>query len=434
MRPWIESALAEYHGLSFSRHQRLTRRVALTFRATVRPTPSGYVAYDAWRLFVLGFRWCPAPALPRSRAPLAVYRPVIDLVVEDDGVVTGTGRIGFRPDRVYDLVARYGVRRVDPGRDLVTARLAVALARAVEDVEPYELVTCPVLPRFYWAFDRDRPPVHDPANGTADAFAAAECTIDGRRAWPAEFFVARPGTRYVLHPVDGSPDPWGEEAAASGMAAPEGAVRHGSWFLRDGVAYPNPQPPAAVYVDFAPFAGRRVRNPAHDVLKRMGIIPDETFPQFRNQFGRVIDAQRTFPAPEYTEEVTAGGPRAVPVNAPARLLARLTGDDALLCRMLAELRAACDQLGIPVPAGAPGDERLAEMLATPYAAVSIADAPPIQVLGLDGIARPDRLTFADATLDLDLYDLGDEFAAVPPAGSRRQGSRREGAQTWQRRS
>ena len=248
---------------SYRAFDRRSDRLALTVRPRDRgpdTLPGGFVPLDSWRLVALGYRLADdGRGGLRRRAPLAVYRPRVDL--------PGTGRIGFECVVAYDAAARgkgHGrVNQLDARRAPDAARAAVLLHQAVEDARPEDLGTGPALPRLYWAFRPERPPAFEPSFGPGE-WTAAEVRIGAFRAWPAEMLVRPPGAAAAARsiPSTASPDPWmaGDVRDAATAGADEGPAAAGS----DGAGQPRSrwaQEPAAICASLGHLRGRSVPQP-----------------------------------------------------------------------------------------------------------------------------------------------------------------------------
>lgn len=236
-------------------HARRQSTIAVAFKPCHRGSDAlvdRAIEFDAFRMFVLGHRFCDDDGVVRRRTPLAIYRPVVDL--------PGTGRIGFALEAVLDVAARVrtrSVRNLVAADNATAARMAILMADAIDDATPDSVAAAPALPEFYWAFKPGRLPVFEATHSQVE-WASAEIRIGSMRAWPARMFVRGDRDDFDVNPVDGSPRPGGE---------------HPSWVERDGVKLPRCQEPDAIYTNLAPFAGRTVRNPAARVLKAARIDP-----------------------------------------------------------------------------------------------------------------------------------------------------------------
>ncbi len=335
----------------------------------------------------------------RRRAPLAVYRPRVDL--------PGTGRIGFECVVAYDAAARgrgHGrVNQLDARRGPDAARAAVLLHQAVEDARPEDLAAGPALPRLYWAFRPERPPAFEPWFGPGE-WTAAEVRIGAFRAWPAEMLVRPPGQRYEVHPVDGSPDPW---MAGDVRDATAGADEvRGRWLRRGGASIPLAQEPAAIYASLDHLRGRSVRNPAYAALRGAGLIPGDV-------------AHREWVEPMGRDPSGGSGDASPAVVAlRARVEAHAASSPAAEAGLLAAVRAGCEAAGVAVTCDGEGAlQFLAGLVMSPWGRVEVPDAGAVQVLRLGGPPGASTLSFSGDVADLDLNDLGGRgglYEPLPP--------------------
>ena len=396
--PWVRALLSEIPQTSLPATARALDRLAVAYVVPSSPDalPAGPVPPAEVRVVALHRRVVEDRGL-RPVALYATYRVALDLAPGPDGIAVGTGMMHLECESVRNLADRTGAGLDDLGPG--EARLAAALWQGLADTPNADLAPGLRLPPFAWSFDA--PPDAEPGVDL-DAFAAEAFQVGPYPAWPARCFIRRPDARFEAHPRDGSPDPW-----AAGLAAPD-ATAHGSWCLRDGVAYPNPPAPRAVHAFLDEFRGRSVRNPAYQVLRAVGLAPlDRSFAAWRGGLVR-HDGSR-----EYQEARYEAGPLGpAPANAAARLreaiAAAATADDGATGRLFAMLRAACVGLGVPAPAD---DDAAAALLDAAARPAAVPDAPAIQVVRLPGLPAPETMRFVGDELVADLYDLGAAGAA-----------------------
>jgi hypothetical protein len=399
------------HGLqaitAISRHgyARRSGRIAVTwlFLDGGRPAaPPGFVPIEVLRLVAFGLRlagdgrgglW--------KRAPLAVYRPRVDL--------PGSGRVGFECVVVHDAAARGRgngrVNQIDARRNSAAAREAVLLHQALEDTRPSDLASGPILPRIYWAFDPGRPPVFEPTN-SSEEWATAEVRIGRLRAWPAEMLVRPPGRRYDVHPVDGSPDPWAACVVDEQYSAAAGDVFRGRWLRRGGRSIPLAQEPAAIYASLEGLIWRSVRNPAYDALREVGLVPRDRPHREWVEMMSHAEAGRSVPFGDgETPLVAAFRERVAAYGASAPHAER---------DLLQRVRAGCVAAGVAVPGG---DETsvqfLARLLMRPWQRIE-APGAAIQTIKLGSSHGPGTLAFSTDDADLDLGDFGDHRRLYEP--------------------
>ncbi len=401
----VEALAAELAALSrrsFHGHAKLVGRLAVTFRPCSRTTdalPEVRVPFDDFRLFALSHRWIDNNGIVTPMIVMGMYRPALDL--------PGTGRITFECEAALVVGKWHGRPAPDPRVDLSASRTAMLLAQAIEDVDQVDLSSGIQLPEFYWGFDNKRPPKPEPAIAATN-WAAAEVKIGDLRAWPANFFARPIGIRYDVHPLDGSNDPFVDEAGP----AEEGTIR-GSWILRDGQATPRAQQPVAVYADLAHLAsGRSIRNPAWRVLERHDLLPHKMsgYRHFLEKFSPFTGLGRLAPEP--------GDPTRAAGQFRAALAAYVDTEGSRADALIGAVRDACLAAGVPIPVD---EERayefLAGLLENPWLPAEVpAAVAGIQTIGLIGMPDPDSMTYSTGTVLANLYALGkqtDRFEQVP---------------------
>jgi hypothetical protein len=359
---FLNDALAAVAQGSLHAHDRRLDRLILTIRPCQRGRerlPKEPVEFDAWRLLALTYRWCRrGDDGIRRRIALAFFKPIIDL--------PGTGRIGFRCERVFDSAARGVAHAPDPASNPTACRAAVLLHQA------------------------------------------AETTIDGLVAYPAHMLARPVGWRWDTHPVNGSSCPFLDDDAA----IEEGTIRD-NWILRDGTPTPMAQAPIAVYAGLASLRGRAVRNPAFSVLQKHGLIPARFGHRaWLETVGRVTDGSDG-PAGRFRADLESF------VTADLDDHGRSTNLDSL-CR---GLRVACEAMAIPVPEGRDNAfEFFVGLLDAPWSPVAVPAAAALQVVHLAGPAGPETLVFGNGFAQLNLYDLGSEtvrYESLPRGRVRR---------------
>jgi hypothetical protein len=392
----LRGALADVADAPFNPHTHARRaaRLAITFRPAGRESDDvedAALPLDDLRMFALAHRACAdrSGAIVR-RMPLAIYRPAVDL--------PGTGRISFEWMVAFDLSSPGDpdVRTIDPAENATAARAGILLAQAVEDADARDLAPGPLLPEFYYAFDRRRRPVFE-ARFTRQEWAAAEVRIGDMRAWPAGMFARDLADRYEVNPVDGSPRP-----------DLVGLDEHPSWCLRDGVWLPRAQAPDEIYTYLSPFRGREVRNPAYAVLRRRGVVPAGV------SYKQWLDTVTTFkrgedgPAGRVPLE-DDGEPNGVSRHRDALMEygSRWAGGDA---ELVADLVVAAGALGVPVA----DEAQAADMLLAPWTKAVAPRAASIQVVRLAGMPGPETMDFEAGACSAYLYDLGPVYASVDP--------------------
>ncbi len=376
-------------------------RVAINFRPCASGTDdltAGFLPLNDWRLLAFGYRLVDdRRGGLRKRAPLAIYRPRPDF--------PGTGRIGFACSAVFDLAASchesVPVLRLHSGRHLGAARAAVAMHQAVEDTSTAHAAIMPVLPRFYWAYHPEHPPVFE-TTFTAEEWAAAELRIGDLRASPAEMLARRPGWYYAVHPVDGSDNP---SEAHVAVATPAG--NRVGWLRRGNAWIPRPQEPLAIFAAPEHLRGRSVRNPVYDALRRVGLVPDDRrYHQWLYETGLYRRGPSDVPraADEFREWV-------------ATALASREGAEAAL---LAETRAGCEAAGAPLPDDAEGSlQALASLVMSPWQPLHVPSAGAVQVLRADDPSGARRSKHHGDVADFDLDDLGDDAGFYDPIAAQR---------------
>lgn len=393
--PGIDAELAALAGDPVRRHLARAGSLAVTYgtRHPGQVVDDAALPFNDVQLLALSSRVCEAGALAgcasdagrdvgyRSRIPLATYRPRVDL--------PGTGRITFAPEAVFDLRVRDGgrsVRKLTSARSARTAAAAVAMIHAVDDAEPGDRAPDVQVPRFYWAFWPSAAPTFEAAH-TREAWAAAEVRIGAMRAWPAEMFARGVSERHAVHPVDGTPAP--ESDGAPGAEA-------GSWCCRGGVWYPKAQEPDRIYAYLSPMRGRRLRNPAFDVLRRRGLIPPGlTYRQWWLSVSRAM--------PGGVRAATDPAEAASPLG---RLRARVeayvdaSGDGGV--GLFAELADDCACHGVVDEAG----DGFLSLLQDPATPAFARDLAAIQVVALTGPPGPETMDFELPAVAVPLYDLG----------------------------
>lgn len=430
----MDSALGVYRNPHPAAHGRWSRRMAATFTRQ-NAVPASAVKFSAWDLCVLQARTCVRrDGRLARRLAMASFRPVIDLGRGEDGRGVGTGRVSFVPVAAHDLAeapvqrgkkATYpaGLAAADNAKP---ARVAVALAQALEDADPSDLTAGLRLPSLYWLFRPEEPPVFEPAHA-AEEWAEAELAIDGHRAWPAAMFARPRDARHAVHPVDGSPDPWAAGTASSGEATA------GSWVLRDGVAYPSCQLPAAVVTFLAPHLGRSVRNPALAALGQHRLVDLRAGSgPWRDRYSTFEAGRRTFPRPEWRLD---GRGLRVAANPAARfqedLEARFLQEQAPadLGDVLRTAATVAAVSGVPFDASDADHSDLAVLLQSPWTRALAPGLFGIQVVNLGGVPDPQTLTFTDGVYDAELYDLGAPGYDQAPEGRPMPSPSRQGRRT-----
>jgi hypothetical protein len=396
----VEALAAELAALSrrsFHGHAKLVGRLAVSYRPCSRTTAAlseVRVPFDDFHLFALSHRWVDNRGIVTPMIVMGMYRPALDL--------PGSGRIAFECETALVVGRWRGRPAPDPRVNLSASRTAMLLAQAVEDVDQVDLLPGVQLPRFYWGFDNKRPPRPEPAVAAAH-WAAAEVRIGDLRAWPAEFFARPIGTRYNVHPLDGSNDPFGDELGP----AEEGTTR-GSWILRDGVATPRAQQPVAVYADLAHLAsGRSIRNPSWRVLERHDLLPHKTsgYRHFLEKFSPFTGLGRL--APDPGDSTRAAG------QFRAAMAAYIDAEAGRADALIGAVRDACLAAGVPIPVD---EERAYEflvgLLENPWLPAEVpAAVAGIQTIGLIGMPDPNSMTYSTGTVRANLYDLGEHAAA-----------------------
>jgi hypothetical protein len=404
----VEALAAELAALSrrsFHGHAKLVGRLAVTYRPCSRTTdalPEVRVPFDDFRLFALSHRWVDNRGIVTPMIVMGMYRPALDL--------PGTGRINFECETALVVGRRHGRPAPDPRVNLSAGRTAMLLAQAVEDVDQGDLESGIQFPNFWWGFDNKRLPRPEPAVAAAD-WAAAEIHIGDLRAWPAEFFIRAAETRYEVHPLDGSTNPWADDA---GPIA-EGTIR-GSWIFRDGEASPRAQQPVAVYADLNPVAsGRWIRNPAWRVLEQRNLLPRRIsgYRQFLELVSPFAGQGRLAPEP--------GNPTKAAGQFRAALAAHVDAEAGRADALIGAVRDACLAAGVPIP----GDEEkayefLAGLLENPWLPAEVpAPTAGIQTIGLTGMPDPNSMTFSSGTVRASLYALGEQTARFEQIPARR---------------
>jgi hypothetical protein len=342
---------------SASALRRRSARLAVTFRPRRQgrdALPDRPIPIDDLLLLALSYRLCERPRRsPRWMAILGIYGAALDF--------PGTGRVAFRCEQAVDVA--------DPRTPILTRpnftamRSAVVLDQAIRDAGDREPAPRPRLPRIYFGFAPDRPPALDP---TALAAAeAAELTIDGLRAWPAELF--RRDGRIALE------------------RRPEG-----------------------VFASLAGMKGRPIRNPAFAVLRRHGLLPAGVgYAAWLATVSRATDAGRAIQDPR------AEGTEA------ARLRRSISdyvlADPAREPRILGDLAEACHAMGLKIAEGPEGVDALAELLDNPWSRPVVPYAAGVQVVESAGPPGPATLTFSDGVAEVDLLDLGRDNVRFRPA-------------------
>ena len=184
----LSSQLTSFASLPYAEHDARTELAAATFSVLVGSFAQGpFVRFDRMRLAVLTHRWAFRRGRLRARAPLAIYVPYLDL--------PGSGRVRFVLEDLCDLRDRALPEpggALDPLNRFPAAQLAVQMALAVEDAEPYELVVAPAFPRYFWAFCPGRAPAA-PEGVAAHEWEAERVAIGSHLAWPALHFTAAGG-------------------------------------------------------------------------------------------------------------------------------------------------------------------------------------------------------------------------------------------------
>lgn len=220
-------------------------KMAVTFRSCRSRTdqmPTHCVAFDTFRMVVLACRFCDSNGRVRARAPLATYRPAIDL--------PGTGRVFFTRETLSDATVNTGGVR--------QTRTVVLLDRASTSRRcPGESTV--TMPEFFWAFRHDTP-IEFESTYTRKEWASAEVRIGDMRAWPADMFARRVDVDYIRHPGTDTP-------------RPRDPSTDPGWVRREDRWLPLCVQPDAVYVDFSRVTPREVINPALAVLARLGVTP-----------------------------------------------------------------------------------------------------------------------------------------------------------------
>lgn len=445
----LEMLLAEIGAVGHNAHNRRSDRLATTFRPCRRNTdklPPELREFDDCRLCALSRRFAKGSARGlRRRAPLAIYKPIIDL--------PGSGRISFQCERVFDAASQGTAYALTAAERPSAARTAVLLHQAGDDATGAELTTQINLPDFWFTFYPDSPPVFE-STFTADEWVAARVDVDGAMLWPAWMFIRPADERWEVHPGDGSAVPVVDGACERDLS-PDGA-----WMMIDGIWTPLCQEPDGVLADFAGMveSGRTIRNPAWAVLKKHGLVPrgqgyrkwleslrlrpgDAALLDDDDDDGIEDDLDGTeageagvdgdaalLPPPgleDQVEAVAGPAPAVVPVEGPAPTPdARESLRDALeryvdlgiegdrrpnLEALMRDLRAACEALGVPVPEGRDNaHDFFLDLLSNPWEPVEIDGVAPIQVLKLTGYPDPATMVYRSGYIEADFFDLGKE--------------------------
>jgi hypothetical protein len=378
-------------------HARRVERLAVTYRPCKWRSdtlPQAHIQFDDFRLMSLSHRWCDRSGVVTRIVVLGAYKPVVDL--------PGTGRITFACEGAL-TVGRLGGRVVpDPRTNLSGCRTAILLSQAIEDADQVELVPAIAFPRFYYAFDPKRPPVFE-ADRPVEDWEAGEVKIGNLRAWPLEYFARPSGAHWDQNPVDGSPDPWADEAAP----VEEGAIR-GSWILSDGVATPMAQEPLEIFADLSHLGGRCFRSPAWEVLRSHKIInPNQGF---RAWLERLCPFTGTGPdAPDADDPATEAG----------KFRSRLADfiDREGLDNLINDLADSCQAAGVPVPVDTEDAyEFLTGLLEDPWMRPEVEGQASFQRVRLTGLPDPSTMTFSNGVVEVDLYSLSeytDQYAQLP---------------------
>jgi hypothetical protein len=367
--------------------------------------PHGFVPLDDLRVVALSYNL----AVDRRggaqwRAPLAVYRPRVDL--------PGTGHAAFECAVVYDAAARgkgHGpVNQIDPRRNPGLARAAVLLHQAVADARPDDPDEGPVLPRLYWAYRPDRPPGFEPGYAPA-GWAAAEVKVGLFRAWPAELLVREPRLVHATYTVGGDPEPLagGDVQAAEGALGRDG-VRD-RWLRRGADSIPLAWPPAVIYAATDGLLGRTIRNPAFDTLRRAGLIPaGRAHRDWSDSVARAIGAGLA--------KAGHGDDRHPAAAFRSAVEAYASSSPAAEAGLLAEVRAGCEALGVPVPDDEEGAVQfLAGLVMAPWATVAMPDAAAVRVIRLQGPPDSAAPRLEAGSMTLELGDLGPHAGPYRPA-------------------
>jgi hypothetical protein len=252
------------------------------------------------------------------------------------------------------------------------------MAQEIEDADSSGFMPGLELPRFYYAFERGRPPRPE-ASVSAGDWAAGEVPIGNLRAWPAEYFARPLKERWDVHLLDGSPVP-----AAEAGPADEGMS----------------QRPAAIFASLFHLAVRSVRNPAWRVLQDHQVIPRMRYRAFLECVSPHTGSGRVVPNPGHP---TSGAGRFR-----SALATYIDGVEGGVEMFMGDLRDACTSAGVPVPEGDDeAYERLAGMLENPWRRAEVPNVAGIQRIRLFGPPDPTTMVFSTGTVEADLYDLSD---------------------------
>jgi hypothetical protein len=161
-------------------------------------------------------------------------------------------------------------------------------------------------------------------------------------------------------------------------------------------------------VSLAHLRGRSVRNPAFDVLRRIGLLPPALgYNAWLDSLGQTGTAGRVVPDPR-KDATTTGRFRAA-------LTAYATADPAREEALREDLRVAFRALGVRAPDEVSEPDFFAELLDSPWDRPELPRASRVQVLRLDGPLGPAALSFGDGATALDLSDLGGYGRPYRPA-------------------
>ena len=358
-RDFLTAELKAIARSSPSSLQRRADRIAVTFRPRKQgrdAIPDRPIPIEDFRLLAASYRWCDDPRRgPRWRVALASYQANLDF--------PGSGRVVFRCEQAWDLTRPHPL--LYPRPNYTAIRAAVLLHQAIQDADAPDLATGPHLPEFSFGFDPDRSPTFDPID--LPAAHAAERSIDGLRAWPAELFS------------------------------------------RDGRTTLDRRP-CRVFASLADLKGRSIRNPSFVVLQDQGILPARVgYKAWLSTVCVSTGRDRVFQDPRSRGTESARIRKAIEDH--------VLADPARESRLLADVAEACHAMGVKVAEGPEGIDALAELVDNPWSRPAVPYAARVQVLKRTESPGPTTMSFADGATDVDLFDLGPDRDRFRPASS-----------------